>query len=774
VPCYCKNRWTNDGSAPASDGAASPALPLSTSAAAAADPSLANSASISRSGAHGAYSLRAPAPAELAWADLTCSVADLKTLAPKVILQPDSGVVVPGELCALVGPSGAGKSTLLDMLAGRKTTGKLGGHVLMSGRPVGRTFKRTSAYVAQEDVFVPTMTARETLRFHAKLRAERGTPLRALEERMDAVLETMGLARAANTAVGGMLPTGIAVRGLSGGERRRLTIACSLVALPSILFLDEPTTGLDSFAAYNIMEHMARLAAGGHAVIATIHQPRQSIWDMFHKVLVLSEGHQLFFGPPDAAVGWFDRGLGYPYQAARDGAASDWLMDLVSVGFAKPDDVAARSMSSRADVAAAAAAFAARGGAGGAPFGGGSSSDAAEDAALVAAAARGGTRPPRPSSAAGTSLLPAAALSDADGARARAAARARLSGRYPSSYWTQFRVLFHRSGLAQLRNPTDVTSRLMLSCWVGTFAGLVFVALERGAASSVFQRLAVLFFTMMTFQLLPFCYMSLYVADRAFYAADVAAGLYHPLAYYVANSLASGPFVVLNTLIGGFAAYGLAALKPGVKHVVIYGLLQSLQALTAVQLMVFAVYLTPNQVRRKRGERETSSTFFCFPARFFLNFILLNRFSPSSSSLRPSKSPNHPFNLVQDIAYVLAVAYVTVSILLGGFYIRIFEIPFAILRYISFLSYPRFTLQGLAINEMRDDVYRPQGCLSASMLGATKAEIDALVSNDTQAEQGRMGGTKCTLVADGNGTMEYWDFKVRVSVAVVFVFAFIV
>ena len=74
----------------------------------------------------------------------------------------------------------------------------------------------------------------------------------------------------------------------------------------------------------------------------------------------------------------------------------------------------------------------------------------------------------------------------------------------------------------------------------------------------------------------------------------------------------------------------------------------------------------------------------------------------------------------------------TVSILLGGFYIRIFEIPFAILRYVSFLSYPRFTLQGLAINEMKDDVYKPQGCLSASLLGATKAEIDNLINNDTQ------------------------------------------
>ena len=75
------------------------------------------------------------------------------------------------------------------------------------------------------------------------------------------------------------------------------------------------------------------------------------------------------------------------------------------------------------------------------------------------------------------------------------------------------------------------------------------------------------------------------------------------------------------------------------------------------------------------------------------------------------------------------------------------------------MSYPRFTLQGLAINEMKDDVYKPQGCLSASLLGATKAEIDNLINNDTQAEQGRMGGTKCTLVADGSGTMDYWDFK---------------
>ena len=80
--------------------------------------------------------------------------------------------------------------------------------------------------------------------------------------------------------------------GDAGGEKRRLSIACALIAQPSLLFLDEPTTGLDSFAALNIMEHMSCLAGMGHTIVASIHQPRTAIWDMFHKVgscrLVLS------------------------------------------------------------------------------------------------------------------------------------------------------------------------------------------------------------------------------------------------------------------------------------------------------------------------------------------------------------------------------------------------------------------------------------------------------------------------------------------------------
>ena len=241
------------------------------------------------------------------------------------------------------------------------------------------------------------------------LKKKKKTQLQAVDAeerkaRIEDVLRIMGLWKARFTQVGGALPGGILVRGLSGGEKRRLSIGCGLIASPSIIFLDEPTTGLDSFAALNVMDHMRDLAAMGHTVVASIHQPRSAIWDMFHKVIflffpissyssspgpgvarkrggrekkltffspslslvfslcrsqvtVLSEGFQLYFGRPDRALAWFSDALGYDYDLLRDGAVSDWMMDLVSVGFAKPEDAARRSMTSSADVVAAYRAF---------------------------------------------------------------------------------------------------------------------------------------------------------------------------------------------------------------------------------------------------------------------------------------------------------------------------------------------------------------------------------------------------------------------------------
>ena len=112
------------------------------------------------------------------------------------------------------------------------------------------------------------------------------------------------------------------------------------------------------------------------------------------------------------------------------------------------------------------------------------------------------------------------------------------SGKYAASWWRQFMTLLWRSLLNQLRNPTDTSSRLLMSTWVGTLAGLVFYNLPEGPNSTQ-ERLADMFFILLLYQLLPFCFTSFYSADRRHYALDVAANLYSPSAYYFAMSLSS-------------------------------------------------------------------------------------------------------------------------------------------------------------------------------------------------------------------------------------------
>ncbi|GFH24392.1 ABC transporter G family protein, partial [Haematococcus lacustris] len=143
---------------------------------------------------------------------------------------------------ALLGPSGAGKSTLMDMLTQRKQVGQLSGQLLLNGRVAGpRAIVHRSAYVPQEDMFVPVMTARETLRFFAAMRLPTRLSSGARDARVEQVLAAVGLTHCQHTMVGGQLPGGLQLRGLSGGEKKRLSLAVGIIAAPAILFLDEPT-----------------------------------------------------------------------------------------------------------------------------------------------------------------------------------------------------------------------------------------------------------------------------------------------------------------------------------------------------------------------------------------------------------------------------------------------------------------------------------------------------------------------------------------------------
>ncbi|XP_076939718.1 ABC transporter G family member 9-like [Bidens hawaiensis] len=245
----------------------------------------------------------------------------------KQILKGITGTVCPGEMLAMLGPSGSGKTTLLTALGGR-LGGKLGGSITYNNKPFSSTIRRNTGFVTQDDVLYPHLTVTETLMFTALLRLPNSFTNQQKIALAEEVIEQLGLTRCKASIVGGT-----ALRGVSGGERKRVSIGQEMLINPSLLFLDEPTSGLDSTTAQRIVSTLWELARGGRTVVMTIHQPSSRLFYMFHKVLLLSDGNPLFFGKGSDVMSYFDS-IGFSPLVAMN--PSDFLLDLAN-GIS-PDD----------------------------------------------------------------------------------------------------------------------------------------------------------------------------------------------------------------------------------------------------------------------------------------------------------------------------------------------------------------------------------------------------------------------------------------------------
>ncbi|KAH7685380.1 Sulfate-transporting ATPase protein [Dioscorea alata] len=245
----------------------------------------------------------------------------------RTILNGITGMVSPGEMMAILGPSGSGKSTLLSVLAGR-LHGRHGGAVLVNGKEMTKSVTRRTGFVTQDDVLYPHLTVRETLVFCALLRLPR-TVARAEKVRAaEAVMAELGLDKCADTVIGNAF-----VRGVSGGERKRVSIGHEMLTRPSMLLLDEPTSGLDATAAYRLIAMLGGLARRGRTVAASVHQPSSRVFQLFDTVLLLSEGSCLYFGRAKDAVGYFES-IGYAPKFLVNPA--DFMLDLAN-GIAQVD-----------------------------------------------------------------------------------------------------------------------------------------------------------------------------------------------------------------------------------------------------------------------------------------------------------------------------------------------------------------------------------------------------------------------------------------------------
>ncbi|VVB11354.1 unnamed protein product [Arabis nemorensis] len=243
----------------------------------------------------------------------------------RTILKGLTGIVKPGEILAMLGPSGSGKTSLLTALGGRVSEGKgkLTGTISYNNKPLSRGVKRTTGFVTQDDALYPHLTVTETLVYTALLRLPNSIKRKEKIKQAEAVVTELGLDRCKDTIIGGPF-----LRGVSGGERKRVSIGQEILINPSLLFLDEPTSGLDSTTAQRIVSILWELAHGGRTVVTTIHQPSSRLFYMFDKIMLLSEGNPVYFGLGSNAMDYFTS-VGYSPSVERINP-SDFLLDIAN------------------------------------------------------------------------------------------------------------------------------------------------------------------------------------------------------------------------------------------------------------------------------------------------------------------------------------------------------------------------------------------------------------------------------------------------------------
>ncbi|XP_058125810.1 ATP-binding cassette sub-family G member 4-like [Anopheles ziemanni] len=423
----------------------------------------------------------------------------------KQLLHGVSGVFRSGRLAGILGPSGAGKSTLLNILSGFKTN-NVTGNILVNGTAIDRRkYRREVSYTPQEVCLLGNISVTESMEFAAdlKLAPDISKPHKTAE--IESVLKLLGLSKCARNQVAN----------LSGGEKKRLSIALELISNPKIMFFDEPTSGLDIIAAMQVVAHLKDLAVSGRCVVCVIHQPSSSILQMFDDLLVLSEGHSLYRGPLDELVSSFKAcGFECPNYYNR----ADFALEIASLKHdgnilkLKEQAQIQERMISNGKAAPNSADYCDE-----------------KDAMLTTVAEPGVTCP------------------------------AGKDRQYPTSEWAQFVTLTRRTMLCTFRDLQLTKMRLLAHFFVGLLIAFVFYDVGNDGnkvlsnASCLFFLLIFVFFAnsmplVMTFPLEA----SVFVRERM-------NNWYSLRAYYFSKLVADFPFLILGPSVFLATAYYLTA-----------------------------------------------------------------------------------------------------------------------------------------------------------------------------------------------------------------------
>lgn len=256
---------------------------------------------------------------DIQFTNLTCEVKASYFGSLKKILKGVSGTFKSGELSAIMGLSGAGKSTLLNILTGfqrGKWTGEIN-YIGNQGKQSWKEYKKQSCYIQQDDHLLPLFTVWETMWMASNLKIGNSLSLKAKEMLIDEMLDNLDLSRTKETRC----------NRLSGGQKKRLSIALELLDNPPVMFLDEPTTGLDSLSSHQCIRLLHSLAKAGRTIICTIHQPSAATYEMFDTVYLLADGKCMYEGATKNTVAYFSSiGLHCPMYHNP----ADYMIEIIS------------------------------------------------------------------------------------------------------------------------------------------------------------------------------------------------------------------------------------------------------------------------------------------------------------------------------------------------------------------------------------------------------------------------------------------------------------
>ncbi|GAB2246124.1 hypothetical protein Droror1_Dr00001617 [Drosera rotundifolia] len=265
--------------------------------------------------------------AYLVWEDLTVVIPSRGDGPSRWILHGIRGYAEPGRIMAIMGPSGSGKSTLLDSFAGRLSSNVvMTGDIRLNGKK--KIDRGVIAYVTQEDVMLGTLTVRETITYSAQLRLPPTLSKEEVKDIVEGTIMEMGLHDCSDTLIGNWH-----LRGISGGERKRLSIAIEILTRPSLLCLDEPTSGLDSAASFFVVQLLRNLAKESRrTIITSIHQPSSEVFALYDDLFLLSSGETVYFGEAKSALTFFAQ-AGFPCPSRRN--PSDHFLRCINSDFDK-------------------------------------------------------------------------------------------------------------------------------------------------------------------------------------------------------------------------------------------------------------------------------------------------------------------------------------------------------------------------------------------------------------------------------------------------------